>query len=73
MQHSRFLSTRSLLAACAFLTIAGAGLGLPQRGAAQDDMTRGPAAPGGAQGDATPGAGASTDGGSTGTGRRQRR
>ena len=45
MQHSRFLTTRSLAAACAFLAVSSACLGLPQRGAAQDDMTRRPAAP----------------------------
>ena len=43
MQHSRFLSPRSLLAASAFLAVSSVGLGLPQRGAAQDDMTRRPA------------------------------
>ena len=51
MQHSRFLSPRFLAAACAFLTVSSMGLGLPQRGAAQDDMTRRPPVPG----DASPG------------------
>ena len=54
MQHSRFLSPRFLAAACAFLTVSSVGLGLPQRGAAQGDMTRRPAAPRDAASGSTP-------------------
>jgi len=61
MQHSRFPSTRFLLAACAFLAVSGAGLGLPQRGAAQDDRTPRPAAPNDSTG--SPASGDSADGG----------
>jgi len=57
MQHSRFplLSFRSprfVSATSIFLAVSTAGLALPQRGAAQDDLTRQPAAQGnGAPGD----------------------
>ena len=57
MQHSRFplLSFRSprfVSATSAFLAVSTAGLALPQRGVAQDDLTRQPSAQGnGAQGD----------------------
>jgi len=66
MQHSRFFSTRFFAVAGAFLAVSGASLGLPQRGAAQDDMTRGPAAPSDSAGGTTSG-GTNTDNGSIGT------
>lgn len=57
MQHSRFLSTRFLLAACSFLAVSSASLGLPQRGAAQDDRTPRPAGTGDPSGGGTMGGG----------------
>ena len=68
MLHSRFLSTRFLLAASSFLAVSSVGLGLPQRGAAQDDMTRRPAAPSVSTGGTLPGGGTNADNGSTGSG-----
>jgi len=81
MQHSRFLSSRFLAAACALLTASSAFLEMPQRGAAQTDMTQRPPAPndtsGGAGSGGTadtgtnpsdPGAGSAADG-SSGDGR----
>jgi len=64
MQHSRFpsLSFRSprfLSATSVFLAVSTAGLALPQRGAAQDDLTRRPAA----QGDPTASGQGNTDNG----------
>jgi len=67
MQHPRSVSTRFLLAACAFLAVSSVGLGLPQRGAAQDDMTRPTTAPNDASGSAATGGTTDTDTSSTDT------
>lgn len=61
MQHSRFFSTRFLAVAGAFLAISGVGLGLPQRGAAQDDMTQRPTASSDSAGGEATGGVTSTD------------
>jgi protein involved in polysaccharide export with SLBB domain len=68
MLHSRLLSTRFLLAAGAFLAVSSVGLGLPQRGAAQDDMTPRPAAPADSAGGAASGGGTETDSAPASTG-----